>query len=103
MNKHFLIRLFITADTKTRAESQLESILNELPEGYTHYVHDVEAAPSNEVAALDNITATPCLVLLDLESACAERLLVGSFEDDQVRRFLQWPPLINTNELLLNL
>lgn len=91
MNERFLIiKLFVTDATRHSAEAQLERILKDLPLGYRqykHYVHDVSVAPNDEVAAVDNVTTTPCLVLQDLSSP-TQRSLVGVVHDDQVRRFL---------------
>jgi hypothetical protein len=89
MSKRYCIKLFITAATKPSAEAQLERVLKELPrEEYIAYVHDVNVPPNDEVAALDNVTMTPCLVLDDFNGEYAQRSLVGVLEDDQVRRFL---------------
>lgn len=82
----FLIKLFVNVATKDSAVSQLERVLKDLPEGFKHYVHDIDASPSDQLAALDNVSITPCLVLVDLESNI-QHTLAGVSEDDQVRRF----------------
>ncbi len=87
MTKPILIKLFISAATRPSAEAQLERVLKELPEEYAHYVYDVDVARDKEVAALDNVTTTPCLIVDNLHSG-ARRSLVGVFEDEQVRRLL---------------
>lgn len=87
MTERFLIRLFINAATRHNAESQLEHVLSGLPKEYAHYVHDISIGPNDKLAALDDVTVTPTVVLEDIAGA-SRRLLEGACDDEQLRHFL---------------